>query len=383
MASSIALDWRGTNVDVTTIERQLSHLWVQLGHKLSDQLPVRTSIFNLVVFTASEDSARDICDRLDQLPRRQPSRVIILASDRSPHEPSVDGAVSVVCQTPAGRRWTRCYERLIVTARGRAAAHPGSVVIPLLIPEIPTYLWWPGQPLFGHGMFHRLLSVAEQLVVDSAQFQSPGDGLADLARVCSGAQGVHDFHWARLTPWREIIAQFFDGPEWLPYAHGIQSLEMKFGSGGNAASATAGALLLVGWLASHLGWKAETPLDRVPARDVTMGVFQKERLIPISLAFKDLGAKAAGRLMGLEMVSQPPSLPVAQFAVNRSEDMERARVTVEIHEGAKINRVVPLDLKGDVELLADELELAGHDKLYALVVGMASRMAGREVWVPA
>jgi hypothetical protein len=33
-------------------------------------------------------------------------------------------------------------------------------------------------------------------------------------------------------------------------------------------------------------------------------------------------------------------------------------------------------------VLVDELELVGHDELYDRVVDMASRMAGREVWMP-
>jgi glucose-6-phosphate dehydrogenase assembly protein OpcA len=258
------------------------------------------------------------------------------------------------------------------------------VVVPLLMPELKTYLWWPGQPPFGHRIFHRLLNVADQLVLDSAQFTSPGDGFANLTQICLGRQGVKDLNWGRLTPWREIVAQFFDGQNWLPYASGIRSVRVEFGAGGSDfPRVTAGTLLLVGWVASYLGWEPETTLDGLAQRDVTLAVLQGERIIPIEIQFRDHGPDARCRLMALELVSQPKGLPPARFSVERLEDMGNARVSMQVHEGTEICRVVTLDLRDDVELLADELDAARHDQLYDQVVHMASRMAGREIWIPA
>jgi glucose-6-phosphate dehydrogenase assembly protein OpcA len=276
-----------------------------------------------------------------------------------------------------------CYEEIVVTGHGRVADHLGSVVRPLLLPELRTYLWWPGQPPFGHRMFHNLLRMADQLVVDSAQFSLPGDGLANLARLTRAQQGVNDFNWGRLTSWREIAAQFFDGPTWLPYVHDIRSITLDFGSGGqDHRRATAGTLLLLGWVATQLGWEPETTLDGMAEDNLTISALQGDRLIEIRLQFHDRGPKAAGRLVGVEIVSQPRNLPPARFLVERLEDLDHAHVTMKIHEGQEIRRVVPLNLKSDADLLTDELELAGHDVLYESVVDMASRMAGREIWVP-
>jgi hypothetical protein len=113
-----------------------------------------------------------------------------------------------------------------------------------------------------------------------------------------------------------------------------------------------------------------------------MAVLHGERLIPIEIHLRESVPEAAGRLLGLEMVSQPKGEPPARFVVQRSEDLQHAEIHMQIHGGCQIARVVPLAVKSDVELLADELELAGHDRLYEIVVDMASRLAGREVWVP-
>jgi glucose-6-phosphate dehydrogenase assembly protein OpcA len=229
-----------------------------------------------------------------------------------------------------------------------------------------------------------LLAFADQLIIDSAQFDSPGDGFANVAWLCQGSQGVNDFNWGRLTTWREIIAQFFDGPQWQPFAFGIRSLSLEFGAGGtDYRQATSGTLLMLGWIASRLGWKPETTLDRVLKGDTTVSVLQGDRVLPIQLRLSEHGAAAAGRLMRVELVSQPREHQPARFVVDRSDDLDHVRVTMQIHGDAEIARTVPLERKTDLELLADELELAGQDRLYQEVVDVASKLAGREVWVPA
>jgi glucose-6-phosphate dehydrogenase assembly protein OpcA len=384
MGASTSAEWHGNDVDVATIEKQLSDLWGQVTRADPHMAAVRTSIFNLIVYTKNDEQAARICDNLNQLAKRRPSRAIVIVADRSSERSSVDAHAALECRDQSARGFPLCAEQVVVTAHGRTADHLASIVVPLLMPELPTYLYWPGQPPFGHRSLHRLLAVADQFIVDSAEFSSPGDGLANLARLCSGRQGVHDFHWSRLTPWRDVIAQFFDGPTWLPYAWSIRSIRVEFGAGGDAAPATAGLLLLLGWMASHLGWEPETTLDGLITQSTTVSGLAGERVIPIDIRFRESAPEsAAGRVLGIEMVAQPKGEPPARFTVQRGEDLQHARICMEVHGGCEITRVVPLALKNDVELLTDELELAGHDRLYEIVVETASRVAGREVWVPA
>lgn len=375
-------DWKGVDVDVTTIEREVTSLYKQIVRQSSLLSPVRTSILNLVVYASSQQDAYHLASVLERLTGRNPSRVVILIAERTSTRSSIDCDASVLCVRRSESGLPFCWERLLITAHGRAADHLSSVVVPLLMVDIPTYLLWRGQPPLGHRLFHRLLAVADQLVIDSAEFRSPGDGFADLARVYGGKQGVNDFHWERLAPWRQIIIQFFDGPSWVPYAFGFLTTRLEFGCGSDYRSATAGALLLLGWMATQLDWKPETTLNEIAAEDVTLAVLQGERTIPIELRFRNHGEHAAGRLMCFEIVSQAKGKPPARFTVQRSEDLNHLEVTVSVHGEADICRVVPLGNRSDLQLLGDELEIAGHDQLYEAVVDMASRLAGREVWVP-
>jgi glucose-6-phosphate dehydrogenase assembly protein OpcA len=385
VAEPTVLRWTGKDVDLTNVQRELSSLWKQLAQSQDRTSPVRTHVFNLLVYAADADDADRIEESLEHLDDRQPSRTIILYGDRSPGDATINAEVSVTCPAGSGDRPPRCFERITVCASGRAADHLDSVAAPLLISELRTYLWWPGQPPFGYRAFHRLLNLTDQLVVDSSQFISPADGLTDLARLSSGNQGVNDFHWARLVAWRDVISQFFDGPGHVEYAGNMRRLEVEFASGGGDVElqyATAGLLLILGWAGHAFNWHPETTLEGMLARDVEMSVVQDSRLIPIEVRFASHGRKAAGRLMRFTIECGAPHLPTATFSVERTRDLANARVRQAIGSEPPVERVVPLEQRSDMELLVDELEITGHDELYEAAARYASLLAGRVIWTP-
>lgn len=377
------LKWSGDDVDLTTVNRQINQLRKELSQQLDDVSPVVTHVFNLVVYTDSMERAEQVANALASVSNRHPSRAIILIADRWHMESPIDAEVRLMCSAQPGGGPPLCFEQVFVTVQGRAADHLSSVVVPLLMPEVATYLWWPGQPLFGHRLFHRLLASADQLVIDSGQFATPGDGLNDLARLCSGRYGVNDINWGRLKPWREIVAQFFDAPRLRPYAHAIKSVSVAFGHGeGDFARSTAGLLLMLGWFASQLGMEPETTLDTVATRDVSLTLLQGNERVDVNVNFRDAGPESAGRLLSIVLRAQIADGPEAVFRVRRSTDLLHAHVAMAVGDEMEVTRVVALDIKDDPSLLADELAAAGHDRLYERVVEMAARIAGREVWIP-
>jgi hypothetical protein len=91
---------------------------------------------------------------------------------------------------------------------------------------------------------------------------------------------------------------------------------------------------------------------------------------------------AGCRLMDVRIESVLDDSPPATFRVTRSEDLKHVEMCTEVASKPKVSRVVPLAIPGDIELLADELEVRGKDRLYDAVVREASRLAGREVSIP-
>jgi hypothetical protein len=96
-----------------------------------------------------------------------------------------------------------------------------------------------------------LLRLADVVLLDSTE---EPDIAKSLARVSELAERVYvvDLAWLRSTPWRERVAFTFDPAEWRPELRRISAVRVRHG-----ADSAVAALLLVGWLASRLGWTPE------------------------------------------------------------------------------------------------------------------------------
>ena len=111
-----------------------------------------------------------------------------------------------------------------------------------------------------------LLRIAQVVLLDSTD---QPDIAASLARVCELTERAYvvDSAWLRTTPWRERIAFTFDPAEWRPELEHICAVHVR-----HAVDSAGAALLLVGWLASRLGWTPE-----VLARDDEGGLSGRAR----------------------------------------------------------------------------------------------------------
>jgi hypothetical protein len=74
---------------------------------------------------------------------------------------------------------------------------------------------------------------------------------------------LSDFNWTRQAPWRELVAQFFDSATLRPYLMGIDRVTVEYAAGEEEEPVnTAQAYLLIGWLASRLGWSLPSGFRR-------------------------------------------------------------------------------------------------------------------------
>lgn len=121
--------------------------------------------------------------------------------------------------------------------RGTAARHPASVVLPLLLADLPAFCRWRGEPLFRSGQLDDLARVVDRLVVDSAEWREPRGAYGELAARFERV-AVSDIAFARLAPWRLRLAE-----RW-PEIGKLERLRVR--------GPRADALLLAGWLRSRL-----------------------------------------------------------------------------------------------------------------------------------
>jgi glucose-6-phosphate dehydrogenase assembly protein OpcA len=93
--------------------------------------------------------------------------------------------------------------------RGPLSHHVASVVLPLLVPDAPVVVWWPGaapDDVAGDPVGQ----LAQRRITDASEAARPVRALG--LRRASYAAGDTDLAWTRITPWRALIASALDQP---------------------------------------------------------------------------------------------------------------------------------------------------------------------------
>jgi glucose-6-phosphate dehydrogenase assembly protein OpcA len=98
-------------------------------------------------------------------------------------------------------------EAVVMRMYGRLALHAESVVMPLLVPDVPVVTWWHSEP--PPRIAQDFLGVvADRRITDAAQAEDPTVALR--CRADDYAAGDTDLAWTRITPWRTLVAGAFD-----------------------------------------------------------------------------------------------------------------------------------------------------------------------------
>src|SRR5579875_2434509 len=208
-------------VDVRAIEREVQRLWREVSERPEAVLgegvaaPVtRICTLTLLAVASTERTALRMTDVIGHLVAQHPCRSILLRL-RDAAEDRLEASIALHCGRGAPGRAPVCCEQITVEAAGRALARVPGLIFPLLVPDLPVYVWWPEEVPSGGGpsgdVLRRLIEVADALVVDSGTLAEPVEALAGLAALARPLpRGLRDLTWGRLTPWRDRLAQTFD-----------------------------------------------------------------------------------------------------------------------------------------------------------------------------
>ena len=229
-AATVTDDWNGEDTTIAEVERRLCNLRAASADG-STASSMRTSVMTHCAWVPPEwlDVARQTLDGMNY---RHPSRTLILVP--IPHEPDgLDADVSLRC-FPSGNRDV-CGEVVELRLRGNRTRAAASIVLPLLISDLPVFCRWRGQPPFGASAWDDLVKLADRMIVDSAEWADLR--YAELARAFD-TSAFSDISWARLEGWRFELAGRW--PE-------INDQEIR------VRGPEAEAALLRGWLGARLG----------------------------------------------------------------------------------------------------------------------------------
>ncbi|MFN8500577.1 glucose-6-phosphate dehydrogenase assembly protein OpcA [Kouleothrix sp.] len=354
------------------IERALSDLWKQATSELAGArrgAPARTRVLNLIVVTRGAGAARAALDTVARLTPRHPHRAIVV--NALPHDQRDQLAAWVQAHRGehAHGRPLSWGEQITIEAHGPAIERVPNAILPLLVPDVPVMLWWMAGAPFDDPRFTRFGSLIDRVVVDSATFDAPEAGLARMAELLAAGMRVSDLAWSRLTPWRELTAQFFDAPAQVAHLRELTSVTVSY-EASDAAADRSQALLLVGWLAARLGWRVNAPLA---ARADTSARLRRDDGSEVLVRLRPAKPKddELDRLAALRLES-----PRALFSVARDRVPNCAVARAEVQGMPALVRRVRLEHLDQAELIGAELRLLGRDVTFAEAARVAAELAG-------
>jgi glucose-6-phosphate dehydrogenase assembly protein OpcA len=226
-------EWAGQDVRLRDVEQALCRLREAAAHETKGP-DMRTRVMTHLAWVPGEWHEAAM-ETLAGLGERHPSRGIILSP--APDAPDgIDAKVSVLAfPLRAQRRHIAC-EVIELRLCGQRAQAPASIVMPLLVVDLPVFLRWRGRPTFGAPEVEQLIDVCDRLVVDSREWPDVPEAYGELPfkrAACS------DIAWRRTEPWRLALADLWPG------IADVRELAVE----GPLAEAS----LLAGWLRSRIG----------------------------------------------------------------------------------------------------------------------------------
>ena len=363
---------------VPDIERALAHLWAgAAAHRGEGERHVaaRSSVLNLVVVAGRRETAEHCAATIEATAGRHPSRSLILSALDMEGRPGLDATIGTVSVATEVGTTQSGAETVYVTVHGPTSNHLASIIVPLLVHDLPVALWWPREPQFDTHRADRLLPIADRLIVDGSSWSGDGlDRLAAMARVTQGRRlFVADFALLRQARWREALASFYDLPDLRPHLRAVRSITVEFAApeedDPSGLTNIVRPVYHVAWLASRLGMNVVAPMRRLPDGSRVATLRQGDHAVAVQWrpVCSDLGegstarVEIVSRLRGAELVG----------------DVTAGDCTVEValHDKGRerVRRTYQAPRLGEVDLLERALE----DSVGDLVAGDALAMAGR------
>ncbi len=346
------------------------------GHHVA----ARSNVLNLVVVAVDRTTAEQCARTIAGTAGRHASRSLIL-SEVDPQGPAgLEATIEgLAVATNAGKAETGA-ETIYVAAHGETGQHLASIIVPLLVHDLPVALWWPKDPPFGTHRAERLLPIADRLIVDGSAWS--GSGLDFLASLAAAADQRHlvvaDWALLRQARWREAMASFYDLPDLRPHLGAVRRIDVEYATpaGGDPDGLinVVRPFYHVAWLASRLAMNVVSTLSRSDDGRRVATLRQKEHEVQVQLrpVVSSLGAGSTvsvsieSRLRGAELIG---SVTAGDYSVD---------VSIRDNGRERVRRRYPSPRLTDVDLLGHAIESDVADPVAVGTLATAHRLLGVE-----
>ena len=308
----------------------------------------------------------------DAIVAANPCRIIALCPTAG-EDRGVQALVAAYC--PVHKRNSGnliCCE--YITLRGTEAAleRVSGIVTALMIPDLPTLLWWKANPDADRGLFQRLAATSSSVIVDSSSFAESEAELLLMQSLIEEGIPIADLNWRRLAAWQELAAEAFDAPERRAAIREIDRVTIDYEKGNSTQ-----ALMYLGWLASRLQWRPVAFKQEEGDYQIKRIKFAgpDERVVEAELAAiptADWG-DVPGDLIALRLNSTNEKADCGTVLCSEAGGCMR----METKGGAqtdRFNQVTPLFDQVTEQLLGQHLQSWGRDVLYEESLALTAQM---------
>lgn len=338
----------------------------------------RTSVLNLVVLAGDAVTAKRCAAIIAATASRHASRSLIL-SETDPSGPAgIEARVEALSLTTADGRAETGAETIHVMARGETGNHLASIIVPLLVHDLPVAMWWPNDPPFDSHRADRLLPIADRLIVDGSAWS--GDGLDLLHKLGAVAEErrlvVADWALLRQARWREALASVYDLPDLRPHLGAVRRIDVEYAAAEQDDPAwqtnVVRPLYHVAWLGSRLGMTVSSPLRRVRGGRRVATLRQRDH--PVEVELRPVASVLGpGSTVRVEIASR---LRGAELIGTVAAGDRNVEVSVYDNGRERVRRTYAAPRLSDVDLLTRAVEEGAADPVAVGALAMAHRILG-------
>jgi glucose-6-phosphate dehydrogenase assembly protein OpcA len=369
-----------TNPEV--IERELAQLWQRTASaQLRDLEPgkeratLRARAANLMVYGSNAASLEKIDEVLQELSARHPCRALVMIDTRVHDDHDIEVSVDSFCHENAKQQHSHlCCEEVALKASGRFVVELPSAAIPLLVPDLPVFLWWREDLQTNADVFSELAHRSDRVIIDSANFTDGGKQISALRSLLAAEPdeqtAFSDMNWARLTSWRALLASFFDTTPNRDALEKLTSVVIEY-SACDSGGLSAQPLLIVGWLADRLDWKVTGTGEHATTGSQTVSFEKNARQIEVTFVQVERPQLQPGRLARVELATGSS----VTFAVTRSADGLHLETIINAEQADPHGAVSQSHTRSVADLLGGEMEIICRDRVWEAALTKAAEIA--------
>ena len=330
---------------------------------------------NFIVFTEDPDDEAMINETIPQYVVKHPCRVILIMAKPRHSESKLGLEVHSHVYRGASGRSATC-DQFTIRASGSGVKESAGAVQSLLVPDLPINLWWRGIFLNQMPLVDQMLTFADRFIYDGTLWTNlhyTVRQVADCIERYQSKVGFTNFNWARLRPWRDCTADFFDLGLFPDDVWKINRARIEFMSiPGNEEGFQYRSLLYLAWLAVQLEW---TPVRGMPGVDFAQIEFTNKagETVDTELVLVPQ-INGAGQSVQKVVLGIHTAMRMQEFIIEREHRERLMILSCRDEKGTAELRKVPHSDSSVADLLYRELGRRVRNRVFEKTFKMASNL---------